>query len=318
MEIKTINALMKYMRNCKNISINGHKDKINLYNYGYYHSYKGYRFFNTPSKQLGITEFDEITTIYNFDNSLKALLYKYVIEIETISKNRVNQIVVEKFKTNNFEEIINSSLKLNNSKDRAKNAIDLNNKVYGNLARGYKDKNNNIVNHFYSKGEFVPIWAIFELIDLGVFGSFIKCLDPPTRIEISKDMGIDNSYDTDGQLPAKMIYLIKPLRNAIAHNSVIYDVRFQDHQIDKTLIGFLEYKTGINDINFETITDYIVFISFLLKSYEISKRDILKFINDYIALIESFRKSISYIIFSEVVRTDFKNKMSKLKEYIKR
>lgn len=41
MKVKTTNALMKYLREQQNISIDGSKDKRNLRNIGYYHGYKG-------------------------------------------------------------------------------------------------------------------------------------------------------------------------------------------------------------------------------------------------------------------------------------
>ena len=44
MKVKTTNALMKYLREQHNISIDGSKDKKNLRNIGYYHGYKGYRY----------------------------------------------------------------------------------------------------------------------------------------------------------------------------------------------------------------------------------------------------------------------------------
>lgn len=43
MKVRTTNALMKYLREKHNISIEGTKDKKNLKNIGYYHGYKGYR-----------------------------------------------------------------------------------------------------------------------------------------------------------------------------------------------------------------------------------------------------------------------------------
>ena len=43
MNVKTTNALMKYLREFHNISINGSADKKNLRNIGYYPGYKGYR-----------------------------------------------------------------------------------------------------------------------------------------------------------------------------------------------------------------------------------------------------------------------------------
>jgi hypothetical protein len=47
--IKSTNALMKYLRHNKNVKIKGIRDKTNLINLGYYHAYKGCRFYNNKS-----------------------------------------------------------------------------------------------------------------------------------------------------------------------------------------------------------------------------------------------------------------------------
>lgn len=75
MKVKTINSLMKYLREKHNISIDGTKDKKNLRNIGYYHGYKGYRYINNPQNMIDLTNFDQIVSIVEFDSKLKSLLY---------------------------------------------------------------------------------------------------------------------------------------------------------------------------------------------------------------------------------------------------
>ena len=45
MSYKSINALMRHLRTDCGITINGSTQKRQLINTGYYHGYKGYRFF---------------------------------------------------------------------------------------------------------------------------------------------------------------------------------------------------------------------------------------------------------------------------------
>ena len=84
-----------------------------------------------------------------------------------------------------------------------------------------------IVNHYYDKDQPLPIWAIFELISLGEFGTFVGCLDQNTRKKISKSVGIKVAYDRDGKLLPLIVYALKDLRNAVAHNNTIFDARFK-------------------------------------------------------------------------------------------
>ena len=43
-----------------------------------------------------------------------------------------------------------------------------------------------------------------------------------------------------------MIYAVKDLRNAVAHNNTIFDTRFQTSRINKRLISLLETEVGIS------------------------------------------------------------------------
>ena len=74
MSYKSINGLMKHLRD-NGIEINGSKQKQQLRNYGYYHGYKGYRFFQQSNKKIPFSKFDEIDATIRFDTQLKALFY---------------------------------------------------------------------------------------------------------------------------------------------------------------------------------------------------------------------------------------------------
>ena len=47
------------------------------------------------------------------------------------------------------------------------------------------------------------------------------------RKKISRKIGINLSCDTNCTLVYKYVYALKDLRNAIAHNDVVYDTRFR-------------------------------------------------------------------------------------------
>ena len=125
-------------------------------------------------------------------------------------------------------------------------------------------------------------------------------------------MNINIAFDTNAKFPEKIMYLIKSLRNSIAHNDVVFDVRFKDGKIDTKLCKYLENEIGCN-----TITDYVLIISVLLKKYGITKTEINKFINDYEKIIEEFRNKISISIYNKIIYSDTKNKLSALRNFIK-
>lgn len=322
MKIKTTNALMKYLRDTHNISISNSKDKRNLINIGYYHGYKGYRYINNPLNRIPISSFSEIVSIVNFDSKLKSLLYPQLMQIETISKNIVLQILVEEYNTDEFNEIYEKGMtdyKNSNSKtykEKMKHRLKVQNSIYSALSGSY-NHDNKIVSHFYSRDRHVPIWGIFEIITLGTFADLIKSLELKTRMRIDKEMKLNISYDTNAKFPEKIIYLLKALRNSVAHNDVVFDVRFKDSNIDTTLCKYIENEIGCNNVDFNTITDYILIIALLLKKYEIPKTNINKFINEYENIVSEFKSAIPFSIFSQVIHTDTKNKMTNLRQYIK-
>lgn len=321
MKVKTTDALIEHLMEKHHIKIENSQDELNLRNIGYYHGYKGYRYIKYPRNRIDINHFSEIVSIVNFDSRLKSLLYPQIMQIETISKNIVLQLLVEEYDSDEFDVIYEKGMTDYRSsekdyKNKLKHRFKVRNDIYGALSRAYNN-NNKIVSHFCSKDRHVPLWGIFEIITLGTFADLIKSLELKTRKKIDKEMNLNLEYDTDGRFPEKIMYLIKALRNSVAHNGVVFDVRFKDGNIDKTLCKYLEQEIGCKNIDFRTITDYILIISLLLKKYGITEIEINRFINEFEKIIEDFRNEIPITIYSQVIHTDIRTKLSSLREFIK-
>ena len=73
MGYKTTDGLMRHLR-ANGINISGSTQKRQLINSGYYHGYKGYRYFNDSQTRLPFTSFKEIYATIQYDSALKALL----------------------------------------------------------------------------------------------------------------------------------------------------------------------------------------------------------------------------------------------------
>lgn len=83
---KTVNGLMRHLRDTHNIEINGSKNKKDLLNMGYYHGFKGYRFIGQSEHKIPYTKFDEVVAVYQFDSNLKTIFYPNIMFIETAIK----------------------------------------------------------------------------------------------------------------------------------------------------------------------------------------------------------------------------------------
>ncbi len=62
MSYKTTDGLMRHLRD-NGIRISGSLQKRQLMNTGYFHGYKGYRFFNSPNNRLPFSSYDEVCVI---------------------------------------------------------------------------------------------------------------------------------------------------------------------------------------------------------------------------------------------------------------
>lgn len=322
-KVKNINGLMKYLREKHNMQIGGSIDKRKLKNIGYYHGYKGYRYIKNPNNKIIFNNFTQLTSIIEFDNSVKALLYPQVMFIETALKSYVLEIIIQEAKTENFNEIYSKlmidykSYKDDKYKNTYKKRLDTFNRIQNTISSKYA-VDNNIVSHYLKKDESIPIWAIFEIITIGEFANFISTLNLKTRKDISKDLRLNISFDSSGILVQSIIFTIKDLRNAIAHNNVIFDTRFKEKSINKTLIKAIENDTKIQNLNFNCITDYIILISYILKKLYKNNKDILKNINEYIKYITILKENIPRQIYDQIIFTNDEQKLKTFFVFLKK
>ncbi len=113
-------------------------------------------------------------------------------------------------------------------------------------------KNNPKITHFYNSAGYaeVPLWALFEIMTMGDFGNLLSCLTYNVRDDISKRLGLNTSPDTNRELIYKYVYTLKDLRNAIAHNAVIFDTRFRNIDPTHAMKQCLILDIGLPYVNF--------------------------------------------------------------------
>ena len=333
---KTTDSLMRYLRDKKGIAIGGSAQKRKLMNIGYYHGYKGYRSIQKATNVIPYSSFDELTAVYEFDAQLKALFYPFVMQIETALKNYVLETVVCSVNSDSFIDVYSKLLDnykmfstagktYNDSKKRReaeekykhelKRRLDLRNRIYKVQTDAFGN-GNKIAVHYLNKDVNLPLWAIFELLSLGEFGHFVSCLNLSSRQAISKKIGIRGSDDHNAMLPQRLIYATKDLRNAIAHNDVIFDTRFRTSNIDKQVCNAISNATGVTGLTFETITDYLVLVVYQLSLLHISKNDQKRLISSFVECSEKLRKSIPTSVYNQIIRTDNNSKITALRKFI--
>ena len=326
MSYKTIDGLMRHLRE-NGIKISGSAQKQQLRNTGYFHGYKGYRFFGTSSNRLPFTSYDEVYATIQYDSKLKNLLYGKIMFIETAVKNVALESILLYTKSENIQDMYDkvvssykncpSSYSPEQKKRAQQNKLNLEGMIQSNLSKAYRAENPQIT-HFYNNVGYsgVPIWALFEIMTLGDFGFLLSCLNYDVRNDISRRLGLNVSADTNRQLVYKYIYTLKDLRNAVAHNSVVYDTRFRNIDPSRAMKRCLEQEMGLPYVNFKTIGDYVILMSYYLKLLGISRTEIRSFIRDFEKINEDYRNSVNPYVANMVIRQDLSSRMNILKTYI--
>ena len=327
LSFKITDALMKHLRS-NGISISGSKQKKQLINTGYFHGYKGYRFFKKSNNRIPFTNYDEIYATIKYDSDIKSLFYEKIMFIETAVKNISLERIMKDSKSENIQQMYNKVIAGYNSfpvgtdfetkRKAQKSKLALEKSIQTNLTRAY-EKNNPPIVHFYNNLGYdgVPLWALFEILTLGDFAYLLSCLDINTRIHITSDLGMKvASVDTNRELIYKYLYTLKDLRNAIAHNSVVFDARFRKIDPSPAMRECLKQEFGLPYINFKTIGDYVILICYYLKLLGVSKTEIKAFIRDFEKLTDSYKNSVNTSVANMVIHPDLNSRIGILKNSI--
>lgn len=319
---QTINGLMRHLRNDCNIQIKGGKQKKQLVSYGYYHGYKGYRFFQKSQNKIPYTDFSELIAVIEYDNNMKAALYPHLMFMETAIKNIVCNTCVNGLNSGTFDYVYKSRMNDNTSNvslqlDRLK----LRNSVYSKLSQQYSKEDhsdNQMVRHFYNRGEDVPLWVVFEILYLGDLASFFKCINITTRETVLKELNIfDCSIDTNRSLLSEMLFTIKALRNSVAHNNIIFDTRFKDRKINTILKKWVEKETGIHNITLYSLVDYIIIICCILKRIDFTGKRAKKLLDTYKTENQELQNTVTPAIYDVIMQQSVPTKIKLLESYLK-
>lgn len=326
MGFKTTDGLMRHLRNT-GIAIAGSSQKRQLINTGYFHGYKGYRFFKDSQNRLPFTSYSEVYATIQYDSALKSIFYAKVMFIETAVKNVALESIIKKANSESIQAMYDKAVSgyknapLGSTTEQKKklqqNKLNLQDSIQKNLARAYKAGNPKIT-HFYNNVGYsdVPIWALFEIMTMGDFGYLLSCLTFDVRDDISHRLGINISCDTERTLIYKYIYTIKDLRNAIAHNAVVFDTRFRNIDPTPAMKQCLRLELGLPYVNFKTIGDYVLLLCYYLKLLRVPKTDIKSFIREFERITAEYRKSVNSAVAAAVIHPDLSSRMAALKNFI--
>lgn len=322
---KTLNQLMRHLRDDCHINISGSNQKHDLQEYGYYHGYKGYRFYNNMNKSMPFTDFSQIVSVIEYDNKLKSAFYPLIMDLEMTSKNLVLIHVTNNMNHASFDAVYKNQMQSGSASTKRLRVRD---SIYSMLSKYYnkaanarkKNKHGNnrdeMIYHFYNRGQDIPLWVIFEIIPLGNFADFTCCINIDTRKEILKSVNMLSASDTNCQLLSNILYTVKSLRNAIAHNNVIFDIRFQDQTPYNNLRQWIKAETCIQNINFTSLVDYLILVCAVLNRMSCKQGKYIECINSYSQAINDLYAQLPDDVYNMILPTDTRKKIEQLKKYL--
>lgn len=294
-----------------------------LRNIGYYHGYKGYRFIRTPNQRIHFNSLNEIIALNNFDMHLKSAIYPKVMFIENALKSYVIESVLDDCHCEYLDTVFNKSITYYKSKvpgsyqyhKEYEKRMKLNGKINNSLLRDYCH-NIKTVNHFFDSDRSIPIWAVFESLTLGEFGNCFSCSNLNVKRKTSSLLKLPSNLDVDGKLTQFVIYTIKDLRNAVAHNGVIFDTRFRSSTINGRLTSLLETEIGVSGIDFKYIYSYIILITYILIKMNVSKVECKQFVSSFIYYTDTLRNNIDRNICNKILGTHQQSHLRQLQSFI--
>ncbi|MEG0895549.1 MAG: Abi family protein [Oscillospiraceae bacterium] len=307
---RSISDLVKHLTKNRGITV---EDENQLITYGYYHAYKGYRFFKRSNNIIPYTSFEQIIAVIDYDNALKANFYPELMFLETALKNIVVTIVMDGVPNASFDDVLKYKMKNDEGDITYNNRRRLKDKMRQAIVAREDDP---IISHFVKRGDIVPIWAIFEVLSLSDFSLFIKCLDYHIRREILKKLGMLYGLDKDAILLTEIIYTLKDIRNSLAHNNVIFDTRFNDEEVNPMVYEWISMVTGINDIDFNSITDYFILITVLLKRIGYKNEKICSFVARIRGVYDELYKNTPQNIYTKITTTKLIYKLRGLENFL--
>lgn len=315
-EYKTINGLMKHMR-ANHVQIGGSAEKRNLINLGYFHGYKGYRYFRYDTQRVNFTSFAEVYKIACYDDALKSLFYGKLMFIETAVKNITLQSIVETISTPSLNCLLEEGIvgykdfPVGTSARKRREAQDSKNKLRSKLlheAEKAYSSGNGKISHYYESANhaYVPLWALFEIAMMGELDFILDSLKDPIRLKICKELDMDYSFDSDHRIVGSVIKRLRYLRNSVAHNNVVYDSRFNCNQIKTLLKTCLNTEMNLSNPTMSNAYEYVVLISLMLKKLGVPKTENKRFVRKFRDLTTKFEAEIGTVLATQLVPANWK------------
>lgn len=226
---------------------NPDKAKKILEEISYYSLIVGYKnlFLHSASKKYkyGVT-FDEIVAFYHFDEQLRSLFLKYILQIERHLKSMISYHFCDKYGKSQTEYLNPNNFDYPKHSRQVTRLINSLNKTIT-LPSNYR-----YIAHHARKYHNVPLWVATNAMTMGQISAFYQYMTNDLQVKVSKAYA---NY-TEKQLH-QFITIIAKYRNVCAHGERLFNFKTTDMIPDTVLHSKLSipkkknlYIYGKNDL----------------------------------------------------------------------
>lgn len=213
----------------------------------YYSLITGYKnlFLHPASKKYkyGVT-FDEIVAFYHFDEQLRNLFFKYILQVERHLKSLISYYFCDRYGESQSEYLNPDHFDYARHPKQVTRLINSLHKTIS-LPSSYR-----YISHHAKKYHNVPLWVVTNAMTMGQISAFYQYMTNDLQVKVSK------AYPncTEKQLH-QFITVIAKYRNVCAHNERLYNFKTTDMIPDTRLHAKLSipqkknlYLYGKNDL----------------------------------------------------------------------
>lgn len=209
------------------------KAKNYLLEYSYYNVINVYsKFFQfEENKYIDSASFNEIRSVHLFDQEIKSVLFKYLIECEKHFKSIISYRFSEYYKDIPFAYLQTNNYSSNDLL-RLATTISILSKV---ISSEIRSKNQNAIKHYYHKHNDVPLWVLNNKLTFGQVVNMYTHFDSKLKNNIAKDIAkyLSDNIGTKVILEPKelenILFNLVELRNCVAHNNHLFGYTCKNH-----------------------------------------------------------------------------------------
>jgi len=213
------------------------------------------------------TRFEELYALFQFDRSLRNILFKNLLIVENNFKSVLSYRLSKKYgiKEKDYLKLSNFS----SDTKKVRQVSDVLNKIKRQIKLNGRQHSATL--HYLSNYGYVPLWILVKLLSFGMINELYQILKPEDKLSIAE------YYNLDVETLGIYIGLLSNYRNLCAHEDIVFEHRTQKNIPDTKFHRLLEiplmndeYIYGKNDI-------YAVVI--MLKSM-LNESDFIDFVNE--------------------------------------